>query len=444
MKKYPILLIILLCIATLGACVLPQRGIEVEEDMGITDFNFKHTGIMRDDNYVYGIQKEKGGANVHIEYGTGFLYSDEKVKKSFLREVAAVVKKYNVLDWDGFDAGHEDSDESEGFSLSIGLSDGSCVTARGKNRFPEHYEPFTEALDVLFKPFVDRAFAKKSSKAEMPGGRDDHYVSNAPLVIQSKDIKAFECEYYRPNFSNRYHNCFFKLERFDDKAVVSIQTYWNQQRVADVTFDAPLSSLDRLHAVIDEHELAKKNGIYNHTNGLPPGLGIEFDAEYMSGEKISFRDNSDSLLSTLADIDLHDLFFDLAAAEGHYLYKYDSWLSYQLTDKIDLRVLDSDGERRTDIGYVVVCGAYRGEKNHIEYEVDVSDENVVLLSQLDNLPDNYQDDGRYVTYDHLVGLFGKSPGTADIVIRQRFGERLKQVAAFTLLVDEDLEVTRIH
>lgn len=38
MKKYSLLLIILLCIATLGACVLPQRGIEVEEDMGITDF----------------------------------------------------------------------------------------------------------------------------------------------------------------------------------------------------------------------------------------------------------------------------------------------------------------------------------------------------------------------------------------------------------------------
>ncbi len=174
------------------------------------------------------------------------------------------------------------------------------------------------AVNDAFAPFIQKTKDGKN-EVEMPGGRKEYKYQDAARTITSKEITSFKCEFERPYlWQAPYSYCIFDLERKDDDALCKIQTIRRPQIIADLEFETPLSALDSLQTMIDEHDLAKQNGISNHTNGLPERFGVSLRVEYVSGEWLSFQDNQDVIISEKATVDLHDFFRDLAQEAGYH------------------------------------------------------------------------------------------------------------------------------
>ncbi len=304
----------------LVSCAGPQNPQNGGTAKNIVDFSFSHTGSTRAEIYSYKVSKTDSDILVHIEYGAGYLVIDETGGVSMLNALNAIVIQNKIAEWNGFDeAGHSPLDGS-GFDLLLTLSDGSEITARGNNRFPPAYDEFEKDVNDVFAPFIQKAQAD-SSKGEMPGGRDEYADPGAALNIISKDIVNFECRFDCSNFylsdekrNYPYFYCVFSLERKGDSALCKTQT------VSNLDFETPLSALDDLQALIDEYDLVKYNGIFNHTSGLPEGYGVFFSVEYASGEKLSFKDNQHVMIGDKATMALHDFFQDLTEDAGHRFY----------------------------------------------------------------------------------------------------------------------------
>jgi hypothetical protein len=152
---------------------------------------------------------------------------------------------------------------------------------------------------------------------DLPGGLRDGSDTNTPKSIASKEITRFECEFLA-DASLNYGYYFFRMERKSDGALCSATGIDDFELLFDLEFTAPLSALDELQDMIDEHHLIELNGIDKHTNGLPENLGSLIHVTYASGERLYAYDNSSSVLSNQAALALHDLFRDLAQEAGHH------------------------------------------------------------------------------------------------------------------------------
>lgn len=176
------------------------------------------------------------------------------------------------------------------------------------------------AVNDAFVPFIEKTQDDRE-KEEMPGSRDEYTDPSAAKFITSKDIISFKCEFECSYlWETSYSYCIFDLERKDDDALCKIQTFRDLQIISNLEFQAPLSALDGLQAMIDEHKLMKHNGIFNHTNGLPEGYGVSLSVDYASGERLSFQDNQDVIISEKATAALHDFFRDVAQDAGYSLF----------------------------------------------------------------------------------------------------------------------------
>ncbi len=143
------------------------------------------------------------------------------------------------------------------------------------------------------------------------GGFEDRSWADAPKVIKSKTIEHFECEFVCNNEMNvDYGYCFLEMERGEDAALgrVLAITRWDEEH--DYSFQAPLTLLDDLQALVDQHDLARANGTDRHTNGLPPNEGSKVKVLYQSGESIRAYDNAGSVLGNQAELALFNFFQD--------------------------------------------------------------------------------------------------------------------------------------
>lgn len=149
------------------------------------------------------------------------------------------------------------------------------------------------------------------------GGLVDRTNPNAPKFIVSKDISAFayefNCDFFR-HYGRRitYSYCSFSLTRQEDGALCTGWGYGDSNAVFDFEFIAPLSSLDALQAVIDEHALAKANGIDQTVRGIPDHGGASLRVAYASGERIYAYDNRSAVIASQATLALFDFFHELA------------------------------------------------------------------------------------------------------------------------------------
>lgn len=141
------------------------------------------------------------------------------------------------------------------------------------------------------------------------GGFEDRSWADAPKVIKSKAIDHFECEFVCNTEMNQdYAYCFLEMERGEDAAsgrMLAI-TRWDEER--DYSFRVPLTVLDDLQALVDQHNLALANGTDRHTNGLPPYEGSNVKVLYQSGESIRAYDNAGSVLGNQAELALFNFF----------------------------------------------------------------------------------------------------------------------------------------
>ena len=92
---------------------------------------YRHGEIMFDS---YDIATRRGRLTLSVN-GGAFAPIDDSVGEALL----AVIDRYGLVDWDGFDDYDPNVLDGEGFRIEFDLSDGTSVQATGDNAFPDHY-----------------------------------------------------------------------------------------------------------------------------------------------------------------------------------------------------------------------------------------------------------------------------------------------------------------
>ena len=123
------------------------------------------------------------------------------------------------------------------------------------------------------------------------GGNTTHIDANAPKEIESGEIADFYAHFYlvgewgKDDGDREY---IFEVKPDENGVLIASESGSGAQMTAD---EALLAALQR---VIDENELAKNNGIYDVTAGLPPEFqACSVDVNYVSGEYLTFTINNE-------------------------------------------------------------------------------------------------------------------------------------------------------
>ena len=109
----------------------------------ISEFFVSRTGEINYDSYRITMDPDGYHMSVNGE-------EEEPVSADTVEALMDVIETYDVDSWDGFDESAKYVLDGEGFSLEILFTDGSSVTARGDNRFPDRYfEAVGEIWEIL-------------------------------------------------------------------------------------------------------------------------------------------------------------------------------------------------------------------------------------------------------------------------------------------------------
>ena len=134
-----------------------------EMDYDITvDKNLNVT--VKERPYVTELRMIRGGFRIHSVYeveddGMYFILHKENgieddyqaLKPEVIPEITAIINKYDVLSWDGFDKYNRWVLDGEDFTFELVLSDGTKVYANGSNKFPKNYREVFSELEALFE-----------------------------------------------------------------------------------------------------------------------------------------------------------------------------------------------------------------------------------------------------------------------------------------------------
>ena len=117
------------------------------------------------------------------------------------------------------------------------------------------------------------------------GGHVNNSDPNAPKEIISKKLICFETGFYAKAYNNPMGSAAFSFTvKRDSENAPLILAYDGKMIETDETF------LDAIQAFIDRDGMAKMNGNYEFTYGVPPECqGYRITAVYESGEKIDFN-----------------------------------------------------------------------------------------------------------------------------------------------------------
>lgn len=152
---------------------------------------------------------------------------------------------------------------------------------------------------------------RKNTEEPVCGGVTNNTDYDAPKVINSDNLVKLSMGFYhedRFDSSNgRYYT--FILESDSDGKI-----FLKDSRAGE-GFEVEKSVLVGAQAIIKKYDLAKANGVNKITAGLPPEYEeCDFSAEYDSGERISFAENSDP--SSEWGREFIDFFAPIFAANG--------------------------------------------------------------------------------------------------------------------------------
>ncbi len=139
----------------------------------------------------------------------------------------------------------------------------------------------------------------KDSELKIPvcGGTDFSIDKKAPKEIKSDEMIFFDVASALDSNGMRFRFISAFAAPVGDGTFVFLET----GRRGDSTAEWALVKSDvfpSLAALVREHELAKQNGVYSKTHGLPENFGGSVDIRYESGEKISFADNQSPIISS--------------------------------------------------------------------------------------------------------------------------------------------------
>ena len=148
-------------------------------------------------------------------------------------------------------------------------------------------------------------FFKKMDMNEEDGGIVKKVNVDAPKIIMSTQIVIFECKFSTFAFldsDEEIGNRVYILEaRLENEFVNGRYRHRSRfENNVDVKFKAEQSFMERLQRIIEEHNLAKDNGVCVEVKGLPDMYGAKLRVDYESGERIYTSNNQDNFLSVSA------------------------------------------------------------------------------------------------------------------------------------------------
>ncbi len=157
---------------------------------------------------------------------------------------------------------------------------------------------------------------------EISGARQEDMQRESSAAITSTDIIDFECDFFGRCYDMLYDHCHFTAKKDGDAVFCIAEGNTCSDVPFHVEFTAETSMLTDLQSIVAENELAKRNGFYGHTSGLPYGIGGSLQIGYASGEKLVMSDNADVPFPCVPFCEL----FERYAEKAGYLFRLDEKL----------------------------------------------------------------------------------------------------------------------
>ena len=142
-------------ILTLLLC-LTGCGKQAElRDLTYLHFSYS-TGNAVNAYVTYGLTEENGAftATVKPEGVPDEEAAAFPVDAAFVQDAEALLRKYGVGGWDGYDKSNNRVLDGNSFSLSVKTADGRRVGAHGYMSWPRHYAEVRAGLDGLFSALL--------------------------------------------------------------------------------------------------------------------------------------------------------------------------------------------------------------------------------------------------------------------------------------------------
>lgn len=173
MRKRILLFVLLAAAAGLcaGLLLLPRPSAPVSASMPdspLVRFEFSEQA-----SYMKPVQRcifsaEQGAYTVSF-YLTGeedaFIAAADQ---AWVDQLTELIRQYEMMAWDGFQGAAPGALDGTQFILSFAFADGTCVSARGENRFPQGYRQAAAAIDAHFMKLLPESLRDRSSRPRFP------------------------------------------------------------------------------------------------------------------------------------------------------------------------------------------------------------------------------------------------------------------------------------
>ena len=160
MKIRNLLLMSFLCCAVLLCMTGCFKNIKRKSN-NIKDIN-KFYFSYSTSNYIYGsvsydiaLENEKYILTIKLDNVAPEDADKIEINNTILENVLAILNKYQVKNWNGFNKSDSNVLDGNSFNMSITEKDETHISAHGYMMWPENYREVKQELDELFKNILD-------------------------------------------------------------------------------------------------------------------------------------------------------------------------------------------------------------------------------------------------------------------------------------------------
>lgn len=160
--------VILLCAAStfftalLGA--MGCSGAAAPEVSDITSFSYSESGGMTA-NYGFDYQAATLNGSELITVRPFDCPPEETVSfepdTPVLSRLRAIVEKYGMAEWNGFDRTNSNALDGHSFSIKVEMDNGESISARGYMSWPKNFAEATDEIEALFTELYDAYLASE-------------------------------------------------------------------------------------------------------------------------------------------------------------------------------------------------------------------------------------------------------------------------------------------
>ena len=151
MRKQILLCILLfLAAALLGGC----RRKRLAQDVLLESFCYETIGTAMGSETTFSVICEENGFSVTQSFGRGQNVRSAYVEQEVGAQATDILRKHNVLSWNGFEKSDPLVLDGTSFTLFIAFSDGTTISARGTNSYPKGLSTAVQEIEELFDRFL--------------------------------------------------------------------------------------------------------------------------------------------------------------------------------------------------------------------------------------------------------------------------------------------------